>query len=162
MLRYVEVALSHREIPDETALCIYISGCPNHCKDCHYPELQCADIGDILWDYFPDILDLYSLQATCVCFMGEGAAGDAEIAELRALAALARNEGFKVAVYSGRDVEIEPWMSCFDYVKVGSYQKDLGALDQPTTNQRLYKQTRHGFDDLTAVFWDREDTNGIV
>ena len=153
MLRYIEVALSHREIPDETALCIYVSGCPNRCIDCHYPELHCADAGDILSDYFPDILDLYSLQATCVCFMGEGAAGDVEIAELRALAALARNKGFKVAVYRGRDVEIEPWMRHFDYVKVGSYRKEFGALDQPTTNQRLYKQTTQGFVNITSGFW---------
>lgn len=152
MLRYMEVALSHREIPGETALCIYISGCPNHCVDCHYPELQCTDAGDILRDYFPDILELYSLQTTCVCFMGEGVAGNAEIAELRFLAEFAKKRGFKTALYSGRDVEIEPWMHYFDYVKLGSYRKDLGALDQLSTNQRFYKRTRHGFEDITAAF----------
>ena len=156
MLRYVEVALSHREVPGESALCVYISGCPNRCIDCHYPELQNPDAGDILRNHFTDILDLYRSQASCACFMGEGAAGETEVLELQTFAVLAKKRGFKTALYSGRDIEIEPWMRCFDYVKVGSYQKDLGALDQPTTNQRLYKQTRTGFIDITAMFWESQ------
>ena len=40
MLRYIEFGLSHQEVPNESAICIYISGCPNRCRNCHYPELQ--------------------------------------------------------------------------------------------------------------------------
>ena len=153
MLRYLEVALSHREIPGEASLCIYISGCPNRCPDCHYPELQEADVGDPLGKYFANILDLYRSQATCVCFMGEGAAGEHELSELQHLSEFAKVEGFKTGLYSGRDVVLENWMYGFDYVKLGSYQKHLGALDQPTTNQRIYKRTAQGFADITSVFW---------
>ena len=101
MLRYMEVALSHREVPCETALCIYISGCLNRCMDCHYPELQNPDAGDIFRNYFADILDLYLSQTTCVCFIGEGAAGEAETSELQAFAVLAKERGLKTAIYSG-------------------------------------------------------------
>ena len=154
MLRYLEVALSHREIPGEAALCIYISGCPNRCADCHYPELQEADDGDPLQKHFADILDLYRSQATCVCFMGEGVAGEPELKELQYLSAEAKTKGFKTGLYSGRDAELERWMNCFDYVKLGSYQKERGALDQPSTNQRLYRRNKGGFADITYVFWN--------
>lgn len=153
MLRYLEVALSHREIPGETALCIYLAGCPNRCVECHYPELQDTKTGDILCNNFADILDLYHSQATCVCFMGESAAGQEEVDELQLLTAFAKAKGFKIGLYSGRDVDIESWMRCFDYVKLGSYQKDYGPLDCPTTNQRMYQQIKGFFVDITSVFW---------
>ena len=71
MLYYLDAGLSHDEIPFETSLCIYISGCINDCKDCHYPELKLYEYGDRLRDSFYQLVDLYSEQISCVCFMGE-------------------------------------------------------------------------------------------
>ena len=153
MLKYTEVALSHREVPGEVSICIYISGCLNRCTDCHYPELQQADYGDPLSFYYSDIIDLYLRQATCVCFLGEGSCSAEDVDALQRYAAYARDKGLKTCLYSGRDVDIEPWMYCFDYVKLGSYQPTLGPLDSPTTNQRMFRKGTNAFRDITNLFW---------
>ena len=153
MLKYTEIALSHREVPNEVALCIYISGCLNRCVDCHYPELQRSDYGDLLSVHYPNIIDLYLRQATCVCFLGEGSCDEAEKEELRRYSAYAKEKGLKTCLYSGRDVDIEPWMYAFDYVKVGSYQPALGSLDSSSTNQRMFRNESGVFRDITSVFW---------
>ena len=62
MLHYTEAGLSHNEVPDETSLCIYISGCVNRCKECHYPELQDSDYGDLLYKYIKSLIQLYLNQ----------------------------------------------------------------------------------------------------
>lgn len=153
MLKYTEVALSHLEVPGETALCIYLSGCMQKCMGCHYPELQCPDYGDWLYLNFSNIIELYLRQATCVCFLGEGKGGTAEKAELLAYADYAQGKGLKTCIYSGRDTDIEPWMTAFDFVKVGSYQPALGSLDCPATNQRMYRKDSGLFTDITSIFW---------
>lgn len=153
MLHYTEIGLSHREVPNETSLCIYISGCPFNCPGCHYPELQRTDFGDILADHFEKIIDLYLKQATCVCFLGEGSGSIEDRAELLRCAAYTHHLGLKCCLYSGRDTIIEPWMESFDYIKLGSYQESLGALDSPATNQHLYKKIDGHYTDITHIFW---------
>ena len=103
--------------------------------------------------YFFDIIDLYLRQATCVCFLGEGRGGTAEKAELIEYADYVKSKGLKTCIYSGRDVDIEPWMNAFDFVKVGSYQPALGSLDCRTTNQRMYRKESGIFTDITHLFW---------
>ncbi|MCL2329405.1 MAG: 4Fe-4S cluster-binding domain-containing protein [Bacteroidetes bacterium] len=45
----------------------------------------------------------------------------------------------KTAWYSGKS-EIHPnAMRFFDYIKIGDYREELGGLQSPATNQRLYK-----------------------
>ena len=41
----------------------------------------------------------------------------------------------------------------FDYVKVGEYKKEFGPLNSPTTNQRLYRMSEKGKEDITYLFW---------
>ena len=72
MLHYTEFCISPYEVPKEQSICIYISGCINKCKNCHYPELQLSDIGELLYLHFADIVELYFNQASCICFLGEG------------------------------------------------------------------------------------------
>ena len=149
MLRYLEVCLSGLEVPGERSICIYISGCCNRCPDCHYPALQQAENGDLLKDYFEEIITSYLTQATCICFLGEGRAGAQEMRELAAFAKAAGQKGLKTCLYSGRDVSPEKWMLCFDFIKTGSYQKDLGPLSSPYTNQRFYQNVNGRFIDIT-------------
>ena len=66
MLYYTEVDLSSYEIPGETTLNIYISGCQNRCIDCHYPELQSNEYGEPLNLNFKRIIELYSNYAKCI------------------------------------------------------------------------------------------------
>ena len=158
MLHYTEAGLSHNEVPDETSLCIYISGCVNRCKECHYPELQDSDYGDLLYKYIKSLIQLYLNQISCVCFLGEGRNTVHEKSELIEYCKLARSYGLKTCLYSGRDTEIEFWMCDFDYIKLGSFMPDKGALYEQTTNQRMYKKTENGYEDITFKFWKESKT----
>lgn len=154
MLRYAEVCLSSLEVPGEVSLCVYVSGCVNHCKSCHYPELQSPRFGNPLVDALPSIVSAYLSRATCLCMLGEGASGGREREELARFASYAHEHDLRAALYSGRDVEVEPWMaSSFDYVKVGSYKEGLGGLTSPMTNQRLYLIADGVVEDITCRFW---------
>ena len=155
MLRFADFCLSHMEIPGETSICIYITGCTNRCKDCHYPDLQSPAYGEPLSDRISLIYDLYGSMATCVCFLGEGGSTEAERTELSCYADMAHGRGLKCCLYSGRDKEIEEWMNVFDYVKTGSFQPDKGPLTSPKTNQRMYRKTSAGYADITNVFWQK-------
>ena len=151
MLHYCEIALSNLEVPGETSICIYISGCTMHCPECHYPELQRKDYGDPLLPNLNNILDAYQNMASCLCVLGEGQTTDQM--ELEILACKGKERGLKTCLYSGRDTNIEPWMSRYDYVKTGSYKRAFGALDKKTTNQRMYRKTTRGYVDITELFW---------
>ena len=153
MLRYIDFGLSHMEVPGEASTCIYIAGCPNRCPDCHYPELQSRDSGEPLRENIEIILAFYGSIASCVCFLGEGEAGEAERNELVDYAEKAHGLGLKCCLYSGRDTVIEDWMHMFDYVKLGSYRKECGPINLSATNQRMYKKTSTGFVDITRKFW---------
>ena len=68
-----------------------------------------------------------------------------------------KNEGLKVGWYSGKDKIPEcidtDW---FDYIKIGPYIKELGGLDSPTTNQRMYHYTGTNIIDITYKFQRHE------
>ena len=153
MLRYMEFGLSPLEVPGESSLCIYVSGCSLRCADCHYPELQSVDEGEILSEHFENMLALYQKHISCVCFMGEGDASCLSKKELQEYQKLCHERGYKFALYSGRNTEIEDWMLDFDYVKVGSYIGDRGSLSSPSTNQRMFmKHSSRKFFDITYRF----------
>ncbi len=153
-LHYTEVCLSPLEVPGESSICIYLSGCINRCHNCHYPELQKEDYRDALKLYYKDIIALYLHLATCVCFLGEGKGTGVEQQELSECAKYAHGLGLKTCLYSGRDTGIEPWMHVFDYIKLGSYQEEAGPLSSRTTNQRFYvRKFDSHYKDITAIFY---------
>lgn len=154
MLHYLEFGISHMEVPGETTLCIYISGCSNRCPKCHYVQLQDADVGEVLSEYFDLILNMYHMYTTCVCFMGEGDCSAESIGELRQYVLRSHARGYKCCLYSGRDTEIEEWMKVFDYLKIGSYNDAYGPLTSKSTNQKMYmRRSDNTFIDITYRFW---------
>lgn len=153
MLCYAEVGISYFEIPNEISLCIYISGCQNNCGECHYPELQQLSYGDVLSENYINIIDLYTKYITCVCFMGEGQNRHIERKELIFYSSYAHMRGLKTCLYSGRETVIEKWMEIFDYIKIGRYKNQLGSLNNPLTNQRMYKKCGQLYIDITKEFW---------
>ena len=154
MLYYAEVAMGHGEVPHMRCLCIHISGCRQRCRHCQSPALQQPDFGDPLLPALADILQLYAGRCDCVCFLGEGSAGETERREFAAAAAAVTAAGLGCCLYSGRDLAApEAWMRAFDYVKLGSYKAHLGPLTCPATNQRLYRRTPQGWQDITCDFW---------
>lgn len=158
MLKYVDTAVTLSEIPDEITLCINISNCPCHCKGCHSTYLA-EDIGDFL--------DLGALTrlidrnegVTCVSFMG----GDSDPRSVNMLAGVIKTKDLKTAWYSGRQELAEGInLRNFDYIKLGPYIEEKGPLNNPNTNQRLYKYDSFysnytigwGWRDITSKFWN--------
>lgn len=137
-MKYYNYDVVFQEIPDETTLAINISGCPCHCPGCHSPFLWEDKGVELTIDEFERILNTVVPDITCVCFMG----GDANPAYINHLAEYTREHYpfLKVGWYTGRDtISGDIDQKNFNYIKVGSYIKELGGLDSRNTNQRMYK-----------------------
>ncbi|MBO4738517.1 MAG: anaerobic ribonucleoside-triphosphate reductase activating protein [Bacteroidales bacterium] len=153
-MKYYNYDIVFQEIPDETTLAFNITNCPCFCKECHSPFLA-EDIGTPLTERtIDDILKKYLNGLTCVAFMG----GDADVQTVNNLAKWVKtNYNLKTAWYSGREKLSDLFQArFFDYVKIGPYKPECGALDKPTTNQRLYR-IKHindtcELEDITAKF----------
>lgn len=167
MLKYVGYDIVFREVPDETTLAINISNCPCRCPGCHSSYLA-EDVGESLdEDSLVDMM-LSNKGITCVAFMG----GDSDPGYVDWLASIIRSmqatesgtgswTDVKIAWYSGRQ-ELSPAIDLknFDYIKLGPYKEELGPLNSPTTNQRLYKVVTSNdtsvLEDITYKFWNKE------
>ena len=153
MLKFHNYDIVFQEIPDEVTLAVNISNCPNRCIDCHSPYLQ-EDTGEELTEsVLSAMLEKYGNAVTCVCFMG----GDGSSDEVLRLAKFARQFHKKTAWYSGKSELYDNALSCFDYIKLGEYVKELGGLNSSTTNQRFYKIENESMVDITEQFWKTTD-----
>lgn len=150
MLKYINTLVTFSEVPDEISLCVEISNCPCHCKNCHSSYLA-EDIGEEL--NIDSLHDLISNNKgiTCVSFMG----GDSNPKEIDYLASIVKEYyNLKTAWYSGvqalsKDVDLKN----FDAIKLGPYIEELGPLNSKTTNQRFYKVVDGKLVDITYKFW---------
>ncbi len=137
MIKYCETSIVFREFPDEITLAINLSNCPHRCPGCHSPHLQ-QDTGEELTDErLCELLEYYKGRITCVGFMG----GDGDLDRLLEIFKVVRKNfpDLKIGWYSGGE-RIPFSTEYLDYAKLGPYVEDLGPLDSPTTNQRLYKK----------------------
>lgn len=157
MLKYLNYDIVFQEIPDEVTLAINITNCQNNCKGCHSPELQ-EDVGVVLdHESLTDLLSKYT-NITCVCFMGGdhfNYTADSNIISSAATVKLF-NPNLKTAWYTGLEKLPEGWIFpfiAFDYIKLGPYIEELGPLNNPNTNQRLYKVNKDKLEDITYKFW---------
>ncbi|MGP1514586.1 MAG: anaerobic ribonucleoside-triphosphate reductase activating protein [Bacteroidales bacterium] len=138
MLKYFNFDIVFREVPDEVTLAINFSLCPNRCEGCHSPWLW-EDRGEVLDEQsLTNLINTYKGNFTCLAFMG----GDNDPKEVNRLAKFVKEEfeNIKVAWYSGKDeLSKEIKEQNFDYIKIGSYKKEYGGLDNKKTNQRFVK-----------------------
>lgn len=141
-MKFVDTQVVFSEIPDEITLAINISNCPCKCKGCHSAYLA-QDIGALLTE--EELLSQIAINEgiTCVSFMG----GDADPSEVLHFARFLRENKphIKVAWYSGRPQIAQCALlnlHNFDYIKVGPYQEERGPLNNPNTNQKLFKVER--------------------
>ena len=149
MIKFKDSYIVFEEIPDRVSLAVNITNCQNNCIGCHSPELRLNN-GEELTEGIIDKLIKENYGIDCFLFMGEGK-DRGRLLELAKY--IKRNYDLKVAIYSGRnDVELD-FYEVFDYVKVGEYKKEFGPLNSPTTNQRLYRMTEKGKEDITYLFW---------
>lgn len=152
MLKYLDTKVTFAEVPDEVTLCINITGCKNNCKGCHSSYLA-EDVGKVLTLDVLEYLIKKNQGITCVSFMG----GDNDIVRIDGLAEFVRKcfPSLKVAWYSGRDELSEHiYISNFDYIKLGHYDEEYGPLNNPNTNQRMYKISKGELIDITNRFWN--------
>lgn len=162
MLKYTDIAVTFREVPNEISLCINISGCPIHCPDCHSKELW-EDVGkELTTEVLKDMIEK-NHGITCVCFMG----GDAHPEKVNELAKFIKqniNTKLLTCWYSGEEILTEPTdLEYWDFIKLGPYIKEKGGLDNPNTNQKFYevRMTRqvdkhfnpiYALEDITNLF----------
>lgn len=134
-MKYLEKQIVFREIPEEISLSYLITGCPQRCLGCHSSDSWSTLKGKEL-DEFSLRQDLKHFQRgiTCVLFMG----GDWDAAALNRLLLAVKELGLKTALYSGADDVHSDLKNNLDYLKLGSYQKELGGLESITTNQILW------------------------
>ena len=150
MLKYVNAMVTFSEVPDEISLCIEISNCPCHCKNCHSSYLA-EDIGEKLTlDKIYKLIDSNE-GITCICFMG----GDSSPKEIDMFARCIKDlYNIKVAWYSGRqELSKDIDLKNFDAIKLGPYIEELGPLTKNTTNQKFYKVINNELIDNTYLFW---------
>lgn len=72
---------------------------------------------------------------------------------------------YKTAWYSGREqlpLGLERRLGEYDFIKLGPYIEELGPLDNPNTNQKMYKVNKtyeeaglYVLEDITNLFWER-------
>jgi anaerobic ribonucleoside-triphosphate reductase activating protein len=156
MIKYVpeDTSICFAELRDEISLGINLSSCPHRCPECHSPYLQ-TDIGEELTTSIIDDLINKHHGITCILFMG----GDGDKCSLIELAKYIRsNYDLSIGWYSGdSELDLNLYGNYFDYIKVGPYIKELGPLNSPTTNQRLYFIKKCNKDivieDITSSFW---------
>lgn len=152
MLKYVDTKVTFSEVPDEISLCINISNCPCHCKNCHSSYLA-DDIGNPLNKLVLSKLLEDNKGISCVSFMG----GDSDTTHITALASWVKTHtNLKVAWYSGKqelaDI-VSKHLLWFDYIKLGPYKEEFGPLNSRTTNQRFYKVNGKELVDITYKFY---------
>lgn len=168
MLKYSNAVVTFVEIPTEVTLCINITGCPIKCEGCHSPHLW-EDTGEELTPVVLSDLIAKNEGITAVSLMG----GDANPEEIYNLAkCIKNNTNLKVCWYSGEYLRKDFPKEYFDYLKTGPYNKELGGLDNMTTNQRFYKirlkeiknskgevvNSYRYLEDKTHLFWKNNGT----
>lgn len=157
MLKYHSTYIGFREIPDEISLCINITNCPNNCEGCHSPWLR-ENIGTYLNPMTLDDLITSNKGISCVCFMGgDGFENSQKVNWLASI--VTKKYNLKVGWYSG-DTQLPKNIDLhnYDYIKLGPYIKEKGALDNTNTNQILYKVNKFKdnlkLENITYKFWN--------
>ena len=133
-MKYTDTQIGFQEFPDEISLLINISNCPFHCPGCHSPELW-EDIGEWLDGRSLSHLLETNKGISCVGFMG----GKEE--EINKLSRFIKDKypELKVGVYSGGYSVVHFDFEVLDYIKIGSYREEYGPLNNPNTNQKMFK-----------------------
>ncbi len=144
MLTYHTKQIVFQEVPNEVSLAYSVGGCPNACEGCHSSYLA-EETQDNLLESIPADL-IANKNITTVLFLG----GDHNISDMISAATLVKElrSEMKLALYSGMSGEyiiqnMDFYLKYFDYLKLGSYIEKLGGLNEPTTNQRLYKKVNN-------------------
>ncbi len=135
-----DTEISSSAVPDEISYCILVSGCSLHCDGCHSSYAWDKTYGEPLLDKLKKWLqNPLSHHISCITFYG----GEWNPESLVTAIELAKKHNKKVCLFTGEEDDAAIHYSILkrlDYLKLGSYKKELGGLDSPATNQRLLKK----------------------
>jgi anaerobic ribonucleoside-triphosphate reductase activating protein len=152
-MKYTDFEVVLAEIPDEITLAINISNCPYHCPGCHSPHLW-KDVGTVLSPWELANLIRANKGITCVAFMG----GPFEEVAIASDLIHKVFPNLKTAWYTGAST-LPIHNHSLNYIKIGRYVAELGPLNNPKTNQRLYRidDLGHGgfkgMENITPRLW---------
>lgn len=147
MLKYLYTKELFAEIPSEITLGVSISGCTIRCPACNQRELW-EDKGTPLTTECLEVLLQGHKGITCLLLLG----GEHDIDALTELFMYAHKR-VKTAWYCGLDMipkDKQGILDYLDYCKIGHYDPNLGGLDSPTTNQRLFHFSPY-YSDVTML-----------
>jgi anaerobic ribonucleoside-triphosphate reductase activating protein len=141
MLKYANYDIVFQEVPNEMSLAVSISGCQIRCSGCH---------SRYLWEDKGEVLSIFAIEqllkledgVTCLLLMG----GEHDIDTLIEIF-MHFHRKIKTAWYCGLDMIPKDKLGIvqyLDFLKVGHFDMELGGLNSPTTNQRLYKIEHQG------------------
>lgn len=159
MLKYVESAITFCEFPDEIALCLNLSLCPNHCLGCSESYLA-EDIGEELTYELLDDLIIKNPGITLIGFMG----GDNDHNSIEHMAKYIHEKWkLKAGMYSGQDSLDFSLAEVLDYYKIGGWRpftgdentwqnQTAGPLCLPTSNQIMFKRVENKLINITDKF----------
>lgn len=143
MLRYLYTKEIFQEIPNEFSLGVAISGCQIRCQGCHSPELWKDEGTPLNIDEIDSLIKKHE-GITCVCLFG----GEHDLLWIEAIMYYVKKTfpHLRTAWYCGLD-DMKPLKEIckyLDYLKIGSFKQELGGLDSPDTNQKLYRLFHRG------------------
>lgn len=159
MIKLVETSVTFAEFPDEIALCLNLSNCPNKCPGCSQAYLA-QDIGRELTPELLQKLIEENSGITLVGFMG----GDNDIETILMLTQYIHEKyQLKVGMYSGRDLLDLRLAKILDYYKIGGWRqpegdpvtwckKSCGPLNFPFSNQVMFKRDGDRLVNITDAF----------
>lgn len=141
------------EIPNRIAVFFEIGNCTCKCEGCHSPELWSVNqtknnmTAEEIIKYTHK---QYKRGANAVLFMGGLNNEGVNHGEFYHLLEKLNKENIQIGLYSGDTFESfdEPSKrmikNLLTWLKVGSYVKELGGLNSPTTNQKFYERATNG------------------
>lgn len=153
----VDITVSLNELPGEMAVALVFGNCTQKCKGCHSDYLQTPIFTD-LWQDLEVLKTKVKKQrdhgATAVVLMG-GTTNGVEPGDLEKLIKELATI-LPVGIYSGlpekalyhkflRGIEGLTWL------KTGSYIEELGGLETPGTNQKLYQRDNEDWKEIRFV-----------
>lgn len=126
VLKYYDYAVTFSEFPDEIALCVNITNCPGHCKQCSEPWLL-SNVGTELTNQEIDKMIIGHPDCTVFGMMG----GDSDHLDVIRIASYIKNKyNIKIGLYSGVDyidVDLIPYV---DYYKIGRWIAPEGPAEE--------------------------------
>jgi len=123
-----------QEVPDEVSLGFTVMGCQLRCKGCHSTDTWSEYGGSPLTaETFRTYLKQYVDYISCVIFFG----GEWQAEKLIEMLDISHDFKLKTCLYTGLNQVPEKIIKRLTFLKTGPWIRELGGLDQATTNQKF-------------------------